>query len=233
MPESFEIFSQALRELLARSNYRQRFMEMETSEEVCRELKITNEVATELKTILAKLPSDGDVEASRASADELEDKAMETVTSAEVFLEHSFAQLRTGARVLMLMSVTMFLIGVGFLVIAAIRSFTHPESMQVTGVIAGVGVIQIVFLFYRNPLRDIGRSISNSQQAKMVVMSYMLGVSLIAKSLKGTATEKEQEALSALTQQALEQLERFTEGKLEQKDAKALLKTVDEATDAG
>jgi len=122
------------------------------------------------------------------------------------------------------MIITMFSVGVGFLLIAAIRSFTHPESAGVTGVIAGVGVVQIVFLFYRNPLRDIGRSISNSQQAKMVVMSYMLGVSLIAKSLKGTATEKEQRALSTLTQQALEQLEQFTEGKLEQKDAKTLRK---------
>ena len=134
---------------------------------------------------------------------------------------------------LILMSITMFLLGVGFLVIAAIRSFTHPESAQVTGVIAGIGVVQIVFLFYRNPLRDISRSISNSQQAKMVVMSYMLGVSLIAKSLKGTATDKEQEALSALTQQALEQLERFTEGKLEQKGPKALRKAAEQATDAG
>lgn len=233
MTESFEIFSQALRQLLARPQYRQRFMEIETSEEVRRELRITNDMATELKNVLAKLPSVGDAEASQASADELEDKAMETVTSAEVFLERSFAQLRTGALVLMLMSITMFLIGVGFLVIAAIRSFTHPESAEVTGVIAGIGVVQIVFLFYRNPLRDIGRSISNSQQAKMVVMSYMLGVSLIAKSLKGTATEKEQQALSALTQQALEQLERFTEGKLEQKDAKALGKATKQATDVG
>ena len=233
MPENYEIFSQALRRLLARPQYRQRFMEMETSEEVRRELDITNEMATELKTVLANLPSVGDAEVSTASAVELEDKAVETVASAEKFLERSFAQLRTGARVLMLMSITMFLIGVGFLVIAAIRSFTHPESAEVTGVIAGIGVVQIVFLFYRNPLRDIGRSVSNSQQAKIVVMSYMLGVSLIAKSLKGTATEEEQQALATLTEQALEQLERFTEGTLEQKDAKALRTAAKQATDAG
>ena len=231
MTESYEIFSQALRELLARPQYRQRFMEMETSEEVRSKLGITKEMSTELKNVLAKLPSVGDAEASRASTDELDDKAIKSVTSAEVFLERSFAQLRMGARVLMLMSITVFLVGVGFLVIAAIRSFTHPESAQVTGVIAGIGVVQIVFLFYRNPLRDIARSISNSQQAKMVVMSYMLGVSLIAKSLKGTATEKEQQALSALTQQALEQLERFTEGKLEQKDTMALRKAAEQALD--
>lgn len=228
MTESIKIFSQALRELLARPLQRQRFMEMETSEEVSKELGITDEMATELKTVLAKIPTVKDT-----STNDLDDKAMESVTSAEDFLDRSFAQLRTGTRVLMVMSIVMFLIGVGFLVIAAIRSFTHPESAQVTGVIAGIGVVQIVFLFYRNPLRDIGRSISNAQQAKMVVMSYMLGVSLIAKSLTGTATEKEQKALSTLTQQALEQLERFTEEKLEQKEPKATRTDAKLTTNAG
>ena len=75
------IFSQALRRLLARPQYRQRFMEMETSEDVRRELGITSEMATELKNVLANLPSDGEAEASRVSAGELEDKAMQTVTS--------------------------------------------------------------------------------------------------------------------------------------------------------
>lgn len=86
---------------------------------------------------------------------------------------------------------------------------------------------------YHNPLRDIGRSISNSQQAKTVVMSYMLGVSLIAKSLNGAATEKEQQALSGLTQQALEQLERFTEERLKKKNTNALHKAAEQATNAG
>jgi multisubunit Na+/H+ antiporter MnhB subunit len=229
MAESFKIFSQALRELLARPQRRQSFMEIETTEEVRIELGITKEMATELKNLLAKLPNIGDTEAPRASGEGLEAKAMESVTSAEGFLERSFVQLRTGAQVLMTMSVTMFLFGLGFLVIAAIRSFTHPESAQVTGVIAGIGIIQIVFLFYQNPLRDIGRSISNSQQAMLVVMSYMLGVCLIAKSLKGTPTDNEQQALFALTQQALEQLERFTEEALEQKDATSLHKATRQA----
>jgi hypothetical protein len=217
MPEDIETFSQVLRELMASPKKLQAFMEQETTEKVCRDLQISGKMATELKNILmilmTKQPSG--VGPSPAPAEKLEDKAIETVTSAEAFLERSFRQLRTGAEVLMYMSVTMFLLGVGFLVIAAIRSFTNPESAEVTGVIAGVGVVQIVFLFYRNPLRDIGRTISNSQQSKMVVMSYMLGVSLIAKSLNGKATEKEQCALSAFTQQALEQLDQLTEGKIE------------------
>ena len=233
MAEDFKIFSQALRELLERPDYRQRFMEKETSEDVRKKLGISEAMATELKIVLNKLPSGGEAEASRASAGELDDKARKTVTSAEDFLEHSFAQLRTGARVLMLMSITMFLIGVGFLVIAAIRTFTDPDSAQVNGVIAGIGVVQIALLFYRNPLRDIGRSIANAQQARIVVMSYMLGMSLLAKSLAGKATDKEQQALSAFTQQALDQFDRFTAGKLEQKDPDALGKPAGQATDAG
>lgn len=60
MAESFEIFSQALRELLARPQRRQCFMEIETTEEVRIELGITKEMATELKNLLAKLPYIGD-----------------------------------------------------------------------------------------------------------------------------------------------------------------------------
>ena len=219
MTESFVIFSQALRELLARPGARQRFLELETSQDVIEELGITGEMATELKIVLARLPDGGEAEAPAAAAAEPEDKAMKkTVTSAEDFLEHSFAQLRTGAMVLMVMSITMFLLGVGFLVIAAVRTFTHPESAGVTGVIAGIGVVQIAVLFYRNPLRDIGRSIANAQQSKIVVMSYMIGMGLIAKSLQGTTTDKEQQALSTFTQQALDQFKRFTDGKLERTD---------------
>ena len=191
-------------------------MELETTAKVRDELKLNEEMATELKNVLNSFRHAGQVEAeqrfdndpiSGAPADKLTDKAAATMMSAESFLELSLAQLRTGARVLMIMSATMFLIGVGFLVLAAVRSFTHPDSVEVTAVIAGVGVVQISLLFYRNPLRDIRRSISNSQQATMVVMSYMLGVGLIAKSLRGVTTEKAQQALSTLTQQAFEQLE--------------------------
>jgi NADH:ubiquinone oxidoreductase subunit 6 (subunit J) len=130
----------------------------------------------------------------------------------------------------MLMSITMFVLGVTFLVIAAIRTLTDPDSVQVNGVIAGIGVVQIALLFYRNPVRDIARSIANSQQGQIVVLSYFLGMSLIAKSLEGTATDKEQQALSAFTQQALDQLDRLTDGKLEQK---ALGHAAEPATDAG
>ena len=233
MAESFKIFSRALRELLDHPQYRQGFMEMETSEEIRGKLGITREMATELKHVLSKVPDAKSAEASPGSGKELEARTIESVSSAEVFLERSFAQLRKGTQILIAMSVTMFLFGLGFLLLAAIRSFTHPESAQVTGVIAGVGVIQIVFLFYRNPLRDIGRSVSNSQQAKLVVMSYMLGVNLIAKSLNGTATEKEQQALFALTQRALEQLEQFTEGSFEHKDAKSLREAANRAMNTG
>lgn len=222
MSEDYKLFSQALRRLLARPQLREKFMELETSDGVLDDLKVSADMASELKLVLTAMPAndpgDGGAPTRSASGTEMEGKAVQAISSAEAFLDQSFAQLRSGARVLMVMSVTMFVIGVAFLVAALIRSFTNPESVQVTAIIAGIGVAQVVLLFYRNPLRDIGRSISNSQQAKMTVMSYMLGVTLINRSLGGTPTEKEQLALATLTRQALGQLDRFMQDKASPED---------------
>ena len=179
--ESYVVFSQALSRVLARPKLRQELMELETSEGALQRLNITEDMANELKLILAKIPSGGEAETPHASGEGLEAEAKTAATTADEFLSRSFRHLQIGAWVLMAMSVTMFLIGVSFLVIAAIRSFTHPEDAGVTAVIAGVGVAQIVLLFYRNPLRDIGRSTSDAQQSKLIVMSYMLGVKSYCK----------------------------------------------------
>ena len=229
MTSEVKDFSRALRRLMARPQLRERFMELETTDEVCRELDLTEEMANELKLVMSGFGASVGGESTAAADDNrgaslnaLDTRALDQVNSAEDYLNRSFNQLRAGARILMAMSVTLFIIGVGFLVIAAIRAFTHPESAQVTGVIAGIGIVQIVALFYRNPLRDISRSISNAQQAKMIIMSYMLGVGLIGRSLSGRNTESEQESLRVLTRNALEQLESFTEARMEKGQAEAL-----------
>jgi hypothetical protein len=227
-------FAMAVRRLIARPEMRERFEQQETTSAVCNELDITDEMVTPLKEILLALPDGGGDDgpapaggslrpptpigpggpsggASAFGSAQLQSRAMETVSTAEKFIEQSFGRLSRAATLMMSMSVTMFVIGVAFLAIAGVRSFTHPESVTTTAVVGGIGIIQIVALFYRNPLRDIARAVSNAQQSKMVIMSYMLGVSLVGRSLDGRASDAELEALSKLTQRALEQLEKFTE----------------------
>ena len=214
MSDDYRTFSDALRRLLNRPELRDRFMQEETTSGVKDDLGVSDAMATELKQILLKLGSHNTISdnaGQSTTTDKLQAQAEDSVSSAEEFLNRSFHQLHTGARVLMVMSIVLFAVGVGFLLLAAIRTFTHPNSIGVTAIVGGIGIVQIVGLFYRNPLRDIARSISNAQQAKMIVMSYMLGVHLIGKSISGETTEDQQKALSKLTEQAIEHLERFTE----------------------
>jgi len=147
------------------------------------------------------------------AATSIRSKTLSSIDKAQEFLDSSFGQLRTAYRVSLVMSVSLFAAGMVFLAIAAIRSFTHPEAITGTVVAAGIGVVQIVALFYRNPLRDVGRAVSNAQQSKMAIMSYMLGVSLVGESVyHSKQTDEAIRRLGELTHGAVQQLEQFAEG---------------------
>jgi hypothetical protein len=110
------------------------------------------------------------------------------------------------------MSVCIFVMGILFLGIAAYRALAVPDGVGGTAVVAGIGVVQIVALFYRNPLRDVGRAVSNAQQSKMVLMTYMLGVSLIGEDVyHGTPTEDAGRRLREMTDELVALLERYAE----------------------
>jgi hypothetical protein len=215
MADEWQTYSRALRRLLANPGMRDRFALSESRAEVAADLDVSREMADELQNLLIALPSAGEHAAMNHSelngASAMEDKAKAAGQSAEAYLEQSLKQLRTGSRILMGMSLALFAIGLGFLLLAGIRSLTHPESVEITAVVGGLGIVQIVAVFYRNPVRDIGRVISNAQQAQMIVLTYMLGVGLVGQGMTGKATGEQQEALSKLTNEALERLERFTE----------------------
>ena len=78
--------------------------------------------------------------------------------------------------------------------------------------VGGIGVIQIVALFYRNPLADIARSVSNAQQAKIAITSYLIGITMLHDSI-GVALPSEQHlaSLLELTDKALGQLQTYVE----------------------
>jgi hypothetical protein len=214
--EDWRTYSRALRRMVATPALRERFEQQETTSAVATELNLSDAMATELKnTLLAMQPaaaSDG-APASDGYVDgnSLEAQAKEVGASAENFLDQSLAQLQFGSRLLMGMSLALFMTGIAFLILAGVRSFTHPDSVTLTAVVGGIGIVQIVALFYRNPLQDIGRAISNAQQAKITVLTYTLGVGLVGKGIVSSATEAHQAALSKLTDEALKRLERFTE----------------------
>jgi hypothetical protein len=208
--KSYITLSAALRQVLARPELEMDLKSSATSRQAMQKLGIDEDMRRELLNIFM------DLERKPAgAAPESEGPPGGSHPEIETdrdFLFESFQQLRTAYRTSMTMSVTMFVIGVAFLVIAAVRSFTDPQSVVMTSVIGGIGVVQIVALFYRNPLTHIARTVSNTQQAKMAVMSYLLGISLLNQQIQaGGPTDAQVNKLIHLTESALGQLQTYAE----------------------
>lgn len=209
--KSYKILSRALRQVLARPQLEMDLKTSETKHQAMEQLAIDEEVAGEIVNILLDLERKLPGAVTEADGSPLE-KHQPNMTDRE-FLFESFRQLRTAYRTSMIMSVIMFGLGVAFLVLAAIRSFTDPESVIMTSVIGGIGVVQIVALFYRNPLLHIARTVSNAQQAKMAVMSYLLGITLLNQQIQANGpTEAHLNHLIHLTERALGQLQTYAKG---------------------
>ncbi len=227
-------FVDALLQLLQREELQRRFITIETTDQVQKELHLSNDATNELKSVLTTIngmpaagrsfpPTPGPTDDS--SVEDIRLKALGSMGEAQKFLDNSFGQLRTAYRVSLFMSVSLFFAGMAFLAIAAIRSFTNPEGVSNTAIIGGIGIIQIVALFYRNPLRDVGRSVSKAQQSRMAIMSYMLGVSLIGESVyNGKQTETALDRLGRLTHDALSEIEQSSGSQTDSGVASAALR---------
>jgi hypothetical protein len=220
----FRAFADALRTLLGREALRRSFISNETTEAARNELHVTQDMADELKNILlaieqvraAQSVSSPAASSTDDDASRMRSKTLDSIGKTQEFLDTSFGQLRTAYRVSLAMSVSLFVAGITFLAIAVIRSFTHPEGVTGTAVVAGIGIVQIVALFYRNPLRDVGRTVSDAQKSRMAIMSYMLGVSLVGESVyHGKQTDEALRRLAELTHGALQRIGQFAEDQRE------------------
>ena len=99
-----------------------------------------------------------------------------------------------------------------FLGIAAVGAVLRPENVAVSAVVGGIGIVQIVALFYRNPLADIARAVSNAQQAKIALTTYVIGISLIHDSIgMGLPNADHIKSLLMVTDKALKQMQTYIE----------------------
>jgi len=203
-------FSSALRKVLEVDRLKMELKSEATREDARDELGVNDDVILELLRVIEAVDQHcADVESSQAKAGG--DEPNETEDD-KAFLRQSFRQLRTAYRSSMIMSVTIFVIGVMFLVAAGIRSFTDPDSVALTSIIGGIGVVQIISMFYRNPLLHIARTVSNAQQAKIAVMSYLIGLSFIDDQRHAVKdADKQIQSLLLLTEKALAQLQAYVQ----------------------
>lgn len=123
----------------------------------------------------------------------------------EMLLE-PFGNISWSFRILTAMSIVMFVVGLAFLIVALVQAATGEEVTPSTFAIAGLGLADLVLLFYRRPWQDIARGLSNSQQARIVATSYLAGISMLR-----TEDPEVQEKLQEITRNSIELLEEFTE----------------------
>ncbi|GAA5521742.1 hypothetical protein LQ318_08300 [Aliifodinibius salicampi] len=205
----FRTLSHALRQVIARPDMITELQSRETRSKTAAKLNLSEEQATDLLNIINDLEQNWEKAPSEVHIDPPDND----IQTDKEFFSETFKQLRTTYRISLSMSVTIFAIGISFLIIAAVRSFTQPESIEITSVIGGIGIVQIIALFYQNPLSDVARTVSNAQQGKIAVMSYLIGVSLVNQQIgKKSPTAKHLEELVQLTEATLGQLQTYVEG---------------------
>jgi hypothetical protein len=212
---------EAVRRLARQPRLLRQFIDPDTSKDAEETLGLTPDFAKRVKEILAGVQLqnlDEHVELSPTSGTNGDSQGASAVRhesdSATEFLNSSFAQLRNAYVTLLAMSVVTFVIGVGFLIIAAIQSIDGSHDPAEVAVIGGIGIIQLVTLFLRNPLHDIERATSKAQQSRIAIMGYMLAVGLVGESVYGqVAVAPDVDRLDRLTDSAITRLKTSDAGR--------------------
>ena len=123
-------------------------------------------------------------------------------------LMESFYNIRWTYHVSLGMSITMFIIGVVLMFIAVASAYGTEEFSMSTFTIAGLSLADFFFLFYTRPWQDVAKGLSNAQQVKMVIYSYLAGNALIRANPDKTSRLDQ---LIRLTHHSLYLLETYAE----------------------
>ena len=199
--ESWQSYSTALQELLNRPERLAEFMQ-DMDGSATADLRISPEMRTDLKKLLLylQLPRKDPGKPSKDEQDEGDTAkdAKDEKDEARDFFEMTFRQIRRGSLITIVMSVLIFLMGLFLLGVAAVQSITRDEPATAIA-LASSGIVAIAAAFYRSPVEQVRGSAAEMQRSSMVLMSYMLEINLLAKSLDGRQTAQESELLTALT----------------------------------
>ena len=194
--ESWKVYSDALRYLLSSPKMLDKFRQ-DMGTETNAELSLSGPMSTDLKNLFL-LPSMQAPPVSPGSASAEDDTIAKKATEAQEFFETTARYVRRGALATTVMSILVFLMGLILLGIAAAQSMNGSQPGTAL-VVAASGIVAIATAFYRSPVTQIRESAADAQRSNMVLMSYLLGLSLLSKSLSGRQTGKEAEMLTALT----------------------------------
>ena len=99
------------------------------------------------------------------------------------------------------MSGILFLVGMALLGFAVVRAGNESDVSSSTMLIAGLSVADFILVFYTRPSRDVTRSLAVSERVKVIVTSYLAGLSLVKSN-----TLEQRQALAQLTSETVESL---------------------------
>jgi hypothetical protein len=202
MPDGdWQLYSNALRRLVQRPRLREQFRQ-DVDGTATADLGITPEMRTDFENLLlllqtqdvAEPPDGGAASATSAPQDSFERGAL----SAQDYFDRTYAYLRRGALATTAMSIAIFLVGLVLLAVATVQSLTGDEP-GTTVALAASGIVAIAAAFYRSPVAQMRESAAAVQRSTMVLMSYMLGLSLLKRQLDGEDTGTAGELLNGLT----------------------------------
>lgn len=129
----------------------------------------------------------------------------------EPILLESFSHIRWSFWISATMSVVLFVFGIVFLGIALVQSLGADDVSTSTLTIAGLGVSDLVLLFYSRPWKDVATNLANSQQIRMIAISYLAGFKLVG-------TPETAKALADLTDHSVRLIQDLVEDRRSQEE---------------
>ncbi len=118
----------------------------------------------------------------------------------------SFQHIRWSFWISILMSIALFVIGAALIGIAVMKALGPGEMTIETLTIGGLGLGDFLILFLRRPWEDVGKNLSNTQQVRIIVTSYLSSLSLIQQQRSADL-----KLLAEVTANSVKMIQDFTE----------------------
>ena len=214
--EAVQSTLRAVFSIIGNNKLQEQLRDEQTSEKALSQLKLPSTARQPLLQIVNSL------ELLRDQKSSSESKTETGVFRPEIekILLESFSHIRWTFWILLGMSILLFIIGLTFLTISVVRALNETTVSTATLTIAGVGIADFILLFYSKPWQDISTNLSNSQQVKIIAISYLSGLSLLQQG-----KSSEFSLLEQLTKSAVGMLEEFTE---ERASAPSMTSTIED-----
>ena len=122
---------------------------------------------------------DSDDEDDITEPEVMSDESAKSITATQL---EAFVHIRRSFQVAIWMSILMFAIGAIMLLAAFFRALSEKDVSTSTLTIGGLALADFAILFFRQPWKDVATNLINSQRARTLATSYLVGLSLLHRN---------------------------------------------------